>query len=281
MVTTLAQFPAPFDGAAPLYDETFTQTSIGRAQRDAVWRHFGRAFTSGQRVLDIGCGTGVDACFLAQRGVRVVACDSSSQMLAVADRRISEQRLQKMVQSAFLPAEAIGSLRTDELFDGAISNFGALNCVEDAAHFAAGLALLLKPGARALLVWIGPSCLWEIIWYLGRRNARKAFRRFHRDGFSANVAGGPPFRVSYPKIRSLAAAFQPEFRLRSIRGIGVAVPPSYVESWAANHPYLMHSFSFADRALTRIPGIRALADHVLLEFERTQASLRASTERSR
>ena len=109
-----------------------------------------------------------------------------------------------------------------------------------------------------------------------------AFRRFHRDGVSANVAGGPPFRVTYPTIRSLAVAFQPELRLRSIRGIGVAVPPSYMESWAANHLHLMPSFSFADRTLSRIPGIRALADHVLLEFERTEMSPRsASTERSR
>ncbi len=282
MAATLARLsPAPFDGAAPLYDEAFTQTNIGKAQRDAVWRHFERAFTSGQVVLDIGCGTGVDACFLAERGVRVVACDSSPQMLAIADRRIAEQRLQKMVQSVLLPAEAIGSLRTNELFDGAISNFGALNCVKDVSQFAGGLAALLKPGARALLVWIGPACLWELIWYLVHRNARKAFRRFHRDGVSANVAGGPPFRVTYPTIRSLAAALHPELRLRSIRGIGVAVPPSYMESCATNHPYLMHSFSFADRALSRIPGIRVLADHVLLEFERTQAPPRPSTQRSR
>lgn len=282
MAATLAQLsPAPFDGAAPLYDETFTQTNIGKAQRNAVWRHFERAFISGQRVLDIGCGTGVDACFLAERGVRVVACDSSSQMLAVADRRIAGRRLQKMVHSVLLPAEAIRSLRTNELFDGAISNFGALNCVEDISQFAAGLAMLLKPGARALLVWIGPACLWEMIWYLGHSNTRKAFRRFHRDGVSANVAGGPEFRVAYPTIRHLATTFHPEFRLRSIRGIGVAVPPSYMETWAVNHPRLMRSFSFADRALTRIPGIRERADHVLLEFERAEVSPRPLTERSR
>ena len=42
-----------------------------------------KAFRPGDRVLEIGCGTGVDACFLAERGVKVLACDSSPQMIAV------------------------------------------------------------------------------------------------------------------------------------------------------------------------------------------------------
>ncbi len=273
MAATLAHLPAaPFDAAAPRYDETFSYTNIGKAQRDAVWHSFQQTFLPGQRVLDIGCGTGIDACFLATRGVRVVACDSSSQMLAIAEKRIAERRLERMVQPVLLPAEAIGSLHTSELFDGAVSNFGALNCISDTAEFAAGLATLLKPGARALLVWIGPACLWEMIWYVSHGNTRKAFRRFHRLGIAANVSGGPTFPVTYPTIRNLAAAFHQNFRLRSIHGIGVAVPPSYMESWAAKHLGLMRAFSAVDRILSRTPGIRALADHVLLEFERTGAS---------
>lgn len=268
--------PAPFDAAAARYDETFTHTNTGKAQRDAVWHRFQRTFLLGQRVLDIGCGTGIDACFLAARGVRVVACDSSPQMLAVTEQRIAERCLERMVQPVLLPAEAIGTLRTSELFDGAVSNFGALNCIEDTAMFVSGLAKLLKPGARALLVWIGPACLWELVWYLCHGNTTKAFRRFHRAGIQAKVEGGPSFRVTYPARRRLTTAFHPQFRLRSIRGIGVLVPPSYMEPWAAKHPLLIRAFSTGDKALSTIPGIRALADHVLLEFERTNVPAQPS-----
>src|SRR5450755_3636512 len=83
---------APFDAIAERYDETFTKSKIGRAQRASVWKELERVFQPGDRVLEIGCGTGVDACFLAGLGVTVVATDSSPQMIAVATRRVRENR---------------------------------------------------------------------------------------------------------------------------------------------------------------------------------------------
>jgi hypothetical protein len=46
------------------------------------------------------------------------------------------------------------------------------------------------------------------------------------------------------------------------------VPPSYRERWAQGHPRLLELCERADLWLGRSPGIRALADHVLLRFER-------------
>jgi ubiquinone/menaquinone biosynthesis C-methylase UbiE len=264
--------PAPFDAVASRYDATFTFSSIGRAQRNAVWLQLGNAFRPGERVLDIGCGTGIDACFLATGGVRVVACDSSSQMIAVADRRIREDRLQKLVQPIHLPAEEIPSLHTSALFDGAYSNFGALNCVEDIRKFAADLARLLKPGASAWLCWIGPFCLWETVWYLSQRQIKKAFRRLNRSAIETTVGAGPSFQLRYPTVRYLSTSFAPSLRLRSIRGIGITVPPSYVESWATKHPRLLKWCEKADTLVGRIPGARVLADHILLEFERVDST---------
>lgn len=261
--------PAAFDAAAASYDDAFTCTNIGAAQRNAVWHCLENIFCRGERILDIGCGTGIDACFLAERGVNVVACDSSSQMLAITRKRIGERRLTRRVHPILLRAEDIPTLQTSEPFDGAFSNFGALNCIKDARLFATNLSMMLKPGARAVLVWIGPCCLWEMVWYLGQRNTQKAFRRFRRKGIPASIADGPSFSVFYPSVRNLATAFSPEFCLRSIRGIGIAVPPSYMESWAARHSRLLHLFEKMDLVFGRVPGLRVLADHVLLEFERT------------
>ncbi|HWY53812.1 MAG TPA: methyltransferase domain-containing protein [Terriglobales bacterium] len=269
MAIAPAQFCAsPFDAIADRYDETFTRSKIGQAQRASVWKELETAFRPGDYVLELGCGTGVDACFLADRGVKVVACDNSPRMINVATRRVAECQKDSLVRTYLLAAEDIANLRGGEVFDGAFSNFGALNCVEDLPLLARNLAVLLKPGSTALLCWMGPHCLWEVVWYLGRGDPRKAFRRFRRGGVTARLAEGTSIRVHYPSVRFLARTFSPEFQLKSIKGIGVSVPPSYLEPWASRFPHLFGLSVRTDLVLGRCFGFRSLADHVLLEFRR-------------
>jgi ubiquinone/menaquinone biosynthesis C-methylase UbiE len=259
--------PAPFDAVAARYDETFTYSQIGQAQRKAVWNELLRAFRPGDNVLEIGCGTGVDACYLAENGVRVVACDVSTQMINLATRRIHERGLEKFVEPVILRAEDISALSTQS-FTGAFSNFGALNCIGKLPRFARDLARLLQPGATALLCWMGRYCLWEMIWYLAHGNGQKAFRRLRRNQMTAGIGGGAFVSVHYPSIRSLRRAFAPEFKIKSIKGIGVTVPPSYLEPWAADHPRLIELGEVADTWMGGCPGTRLLGDHILVGFER-------------
>lgn len=263
---------APFDAVAASYDETFTLSKIGQAQRAAVWHELAKAFGTGDHTLEIGCGTGVDACFLAKRGVRVVACDPSFRMIDVATRRIQQNGLQGLIQPRQLGAENIASLGSSEKFDGAFSNFGALNCVEDLRKLAIDLASLLKPGATSLLCWMSPCCIWEMIWYAAHGERDKAFRRFKPEGIPARLIDDAFVHVRYPSVGSLARAFAPEFRVKSVRGIGVAVPPSYLEPWARRHPQLFHVCARFDSWMGSYPGIRSLGDHVLVRLQREQTA---------
>jgi len=266
--------PAPFDAVAERYDEIFTQSRIGMAQRQSVWEELGNTFQRGDHVLEIGCGTGTDACFLAERGVAVVACDSSSRMIGIAERKVANhggQTFKTAVKLRLLPAEDIATLQGEGPFDGAFSNFGALNCVPDLARLANNLHDLLKPGARLLLCLLGPCCWWEIGWYLAHGKPQKAFRRLQVGGTTARIADGEPVKVQYPSVRVLARMFAPHFRLKSVKGVGVLVPPSYVEPWANRFPSLLDFGVRADTLLGHCPGIRQFADHILLKFEHRDA----------
>jgi len=78
-----------FDQLAPDYDQIFTDSLIGRAQRSAVWKVLDRTFLPNDNILELNCGTGEDAIHLANRGVSVFACDTSQEMIARAESRIS------------------------------------------------------------------------------------------------------------------------------------------------------------------------------------------------
>jgi ubiquinone/menaquinone biosynthesis C-methylase UbiE len=271
---------APFDHLAETYDAVFTNSLIGRAQRDSVWEELDRCFHPGQRIVEINCGTGVDAVHLAERGVEVVACDVAPRMIQVARQRLTRLKAGARVDFRVLATEQIAELAGEGPFDGVFSNFAGLNCVPDLSTAARDLARLLAPGATALLCMAGHTVAWEIIWYMGQGNPRKALRRFERGGTIGRIAEGVTVEVHYPSPRTMAHIFAPEFRLVRLKGVGVTVPPSYLEPLARRFPRVLRTLAGADRVLSRLPVIRALADHLLLEFQRVDRCVIPSAARN-
>jgi SAM-dependent methyltransferase len=258
-----------FDQMAKDYDETFTESMIGRAQRDAVWSKLLRTFHPGDRILELNCGTGEDALFLARNSIAVTACDASEQMIQVARHRLSTEAPGAPIQFHLLPTEQIGKLKEINQFDGGFSNFSGLNCVSDLSQTTENLAALLPPKAQLLLCLSTRFCLWEMLWYSLRGNFRKAFRR--TSGKTTSTVGKFTVDVYYPTVRDLRQLFLPHFKMRSITGIGVAVPPSYVEGWIRKHPVLLSSLRKIDGRICSIPGVRVLGDHMLLHLERVES----------
>jgi SAM-dependent methyltransferase len=258
---------APFDTIAEAYDRIFTDSVIGRAQRDSVWRELDRTFHSGQRLLELNCGTGVDAAYLAGRGVEILACDVSAGMIEVARRRLALAPLRATVRLERKATEDLASLEHEGPFDGAFSNFGGLNCIDDLQPVARNLARLLRPGARAVLCLMGRCVAWELAVFAKRGRFREGFRR---------LAPGPVYvrlgdqRVPcwYPGASRLRRVFAPHFRLLRWKGVGVTVPPSYLERQARRLPRLLRAMGKADLWLGRVPLLRSLSDHYLFTFER-------------
>lgn len=266
---------AAFDALAPSYDETFTFSRIGHAQRDAVRRELKLTLLPGQHILEINCGTGVDAIDLVERGIEVLACDASAQMIEVARQRAGARGknspLPAGVTFRVLATEDLKALETEGWtggFDGAFSNFAGLNCVGDLSGVARDLERLLKPGAPLILCLFGRCCLWEILWYFMRGKPRKAFRRLRSGEGQARLASGMLVNVHYPSVGKVADLFAPGFKLARWRGVGIFVPPTYGESLARRFPRLLDRCARIDRRIDSLPVMRALADHVLLTFRR-------------
>jgi SAM-dependent methyltransferase len=241
---------ATFDTIAADYDTLWTTTPTGRLQREAIWHRVDFFFSPGERILDLGCGTGADAVHFKHRGVSVHGIDASAAMVHVAR--------EKGIEAEQLALDDLDNL--SGIYDGGISNFGALNCVERLDRVAAGMARLIRLGGFLAVCLMGPFCLWETCHFLRRGDLRSACRRWKAQSAPSSLG----VQVRYPSIRNLQSAFK-GFRLLSWYGIGLFVPPSYVKGLSAN---VIENFAAIDRRVAHLPALRMLCDHRLLIFQR-------------
>src|SRR4051812_21961008 len=154
-----------FDAVADSYDAQFTNTTIGALMREVVWTRLGARFAAGSRVLEMNCGTGEDALWMARRGVNVLATDISPLMLRAAEAKLAAAATAAAVSFRQLAWEELAGLEEGP-FDGMLSNFGGLNCVSDLRSAAHALAGRLKRGAVAVLCIMGPLVPWEWVWFV-------------------------------------------------------------------------------------------------------------------
>jgi len=259
---------AAFDAIADRFDARYGAWLSVAAQRRAVRSALAAVFPRGSRLIDIGGGTGEDAEWLIREGRDVLVTDVSPAMI-----RVAEEKLRSLGAETprVVPAERLGELADEREseglapFDGAYSNFAALNCVTDLRETARGLARLIRPGGSAMLVIFGtlPPGEWAV--QLARLNARAAFRRVSHGNVHARL-GGRDFTVRYHRARDVARAFSPWFRLVARRGIGIFVPPSAAEPAISSFPRLLGALEAMDRVVSRPLAI--LGDHVLYQLER-------------
>lgn len=251
-----------FDALAPTYDADFTATPLARALRGRVWARLDQLFPAGTNVLELACGTGEDARHLAQRGVRVVATDQSTAMLALAEAKTAH--LPVTVARLDLASPALDpAIHAAAPYAGVLSNFGGLNALPHHAALAAYLAPLVRPGGRLVLVVMGRYCAWEIGWHLLHLQPRRALRRLNPAG-ATSQAGGATFTVYYPSTAALRRDFAPHFRLDRVWPLGLCLPPTYLEPLTRRRWFPFRLAAALDR---RLPW-PLLADHTVCEFVR-------------
>ncbi|HVW68072.1 MAG TPA: class I SAM-dependent methyltransferase [Steroidobacteraceae bacterium] len=253
----------PFDELAWEYDASFTGSAIGKALRELVWSRLERAFPAPCRILELGCGTGEDALYLARQGCEVVALDSSARMIQVTRQKARTQGHSGHLELHCLSMEQLATVLEGERFDGVLSNFGAINCVGDVASLAEQVALRLKPGARLVWVVMGRHVPWEWLWYSVRGEWKKAWRRFTPGGVSWRG-----MRILYPTPVQLTAALRRHFKIECVAPLGFALPPSYAGPWLERRPLLLNALTRLESIAQRWSVLAHLADHYVMEATR-------------
>jgi trans-aconitate methyltransferase len=123
-----------------------------------VWQMGGKLIEllqprEGERILDIGCGTGQLTAEIAASGAHVVGLDSSPEMLG--------QARQNYPHLKFALADAT-DFRFEEPFDAVFSN-AALHWVKDAEASVKCITAALRPGGRFVAEFGGKGNIPEIL----------------------------------------------------------------------------------------------------------------------
>ncbi|MBV1851974.1 demethylmenaquinone methyltransferase [Catellatospora tritici] len=136
------EIAAMFDGVAEKYDKTNSVLSFGQ---DKSWRRATRSaldLKPGEKVLDLGAGTGVSTEELARSGAYVVGADLSLGMLRVGRRTRPHVPL--------AAADALALPFADETFDAVTISFAIRNVANTPAALRE-LARVTKPGGRLVI----------------------------------------------------------------------------------------------------------------------------------
>jgi SAM-dependent methyltransferase len=255
-----------FDAMAEDYDRREADNPVMQLMRTRSLAVLQSTFPAGSMLLDVGCGTGTEACWLSDRGRTVFGVDSSPEMLEVLSRRAAAAGLR--VSTRLLSARDLMTLADDlgeGSFDGAYSSFGALNVEPALEPPVAALARLVRPGGRIVLSVMNRWCLAEMALLALSGRPNQSLRRARS---SLQVAAGSSFaEVRYPSWRQLRSALHPSFRVLKVQALPLLLVP-YAWPALAAHPHIYEAVSRLDGILAPRRPFAWLGDHLLVVAER-------------
>lgn len=252
-----------FDSVAADYDGPRGNNDLIQDMRSEMWRWLDATFAPGSRLIDLGCGTGLDAVRLARLGHEVTATDWSPLMVQRTRDRAENEHVTNRLRAIAVGAHELGRLEAAGTYDGAYSNLGALNCVPDLAEVSCQCARLLKPDAALVFTVIGRMCPWEIAHYLRRGRWARAMLRFARDVVPVGM-NKRTIWTRYYGPREFYRAFAPHFELVHFRGLCVFSPPPYITWVRERYRGWYERLRRLDGRVSGWPVIRGMGDHFLI-----------------
>jgi ubiquinone/menaquinone biosynthesis C-methylase UbiE len=256
-----------FDSVAADYDGPRGNNALIQDMRAEMWRWLDATFSTPSRLLDLGCGTGLDAVRMARVGHHVTATDWSAEMVRRTHDRATAEGVGNRIDALAVGAHELETLGGSIRFDGAYSNLGPLNCVPDLTEVARECARLLKPGGALVFTVIGRICPWEIVHYAFKRRWSRIAVRYARGAVPVTMNGRTVW-TRYYTPREFFRPFSGEFVLRQFRGLCVAAPPPYLGWIRDRHPRIHAALWRLDRGMAGWPLLRGLGDHFLIVMVR-------------
>lgn len=254
-----------FDKASLIYDESERDNPILRWMRRQVYEVCYKYFNKGDYLLELNCGTGIDALNLAMMNKnKIFATDASSGMIDILNEKLNAYNLP--VETGVYNFNEIGRLTLSNVFDGVLSNFGGLNCISEFSELSESLSHIKKDGIFISVV-MNKICPWEIIYYILKRKGKEAFRRFNKNGIMADLYGKKVLTYYYTP-KKFAGHFKKHFNIVKIYSLGNFTPAPYMKRLYRDFTNFSTLMMMLDQSTHGRFPFNRIGDHFILVMKR-------------
>jgi ubiquinone/menaquinone biosynthesis C-methylase UbiE len=249
-----------FNHIAKNYDSDFTQSFVGKYQRNWVWKLVDKELGEHFEVLELNAGTGEDALHFAAKVKNYLATDISSEMISVAAEKCQNHKNIQLEVADFKQA-----LQGEQKYDLIFSNFGGLNCIspKELQNLAPHIKSCLKKSGSFIAVVMGRDCKWEQRYYKKKKEPQKALRRKSKDAVQANVEGKS---VDTWYFTPMEFAMLLDLKITKLKPVGYAIPPSYLNPWLEPKTLLRSGLKWADILTRNMTSLSNKADHYFIKL---------------
>jgi ubiquinone/menaquinone biosynthesis C-methylase UbiE len=254
-----------FSAQAEKFDDYSAQNTLTNYCREEVYKVAEQFLYSPSSILELNCGTGIDAFYFSAQGHTILATDGAEGMIEKLGSKLRGKDTHRSITPLLLAFENIDQLHPQK-FDFIYSNFGGLNCTPDLKNVLNALPGLLTDKGKALLVIMPRFCWWEILHAI-KGNFKLAFRRFKKNGTDAYVEN-KVFKTHYYSPGYIQEALLGKMKVVHLQGLCTIVPPEYMFEKIVRFPKLFKFFKKLENKWSKSFLFRSTGDYFILVLEK-------------
>lgn len=216
-----------FDKAASGYDNLFSFSKIGKAQRNKVHNLVKKSLKEPINfLLEINGGTGEDIELMTSVSKEILFTDQSEEMVNIARSKNKNSK----AKFEIMDIKDLETKTFNTEIDCIFSNFGGINCLNplELQCFFENISKKLSKSGKVILVIMPRNCIWERLFFTLKGEKNKALRRLRKEASIAVLNGIkiPTWYYSPKEIKKMSKLY---FDCKEIKPIGLFIPPSYLE----------------------------------------------------
>lgn len=249
------------DNIAESYDDILNKNRFSEILRSIFQNILVQNIQQGNNILDLGCGTGEDALFLANNGFNVTAVDISPNMIEIAQSKAGAKDSNKNLQFFCSDMESFINENKNK-FDAIISNFNAVNYVKDLNSFSLSLSASLNKNGKLIFTVLNKLSISEVFYNFLRLNLKRSWKAM----FNRKESLITDLNIYFPG--SFSKFFKDHFKVKKITGIGIFIPPHNLTGMYDKLSFALPFLLLLEKFIADIFPFYCFSDHYIIEMQK-------------